>query len=151
MEKAKSAKSVKPTVQKTGLTKKQVADVVEKTRIKAEAYLRDPEKAKKLLEDAGKKAKGFEKNLGPMGEVWSYLTALFRVLKAYIGGRYKDIPWGSIVLVAVALLYFVSPLDIIPDAVAGLGLVDDAAVIGFVASQIKSDLDAFLAWEIAQA
>lgn len=132
-------------------TKAQVAEAVEKTKSKAEAYARDPEKAKKLLEDAVKHAKGFDKNRGPLGEVWSYLTALFRVFRSYIGGAYRDIPWGSLVLVTVAILYFVSPLDLVPDGLLGIGFVDDAAVIAFVVSQIKADLDNFLAWEITRS
>jgi uncharacterized membrane protein YkvA (DUF1232 family) len=144
-------KPAKTATQKAKPTKKQIAEAVEKTKSKAEEYARDPKKAKKLLEDAVKKAKGFEKNRGPLGEVWSYLTALFRLLRAYIGGEYRDIPWGSIVLVTVGIVYFVSPIDLIPDVLPGIGFIDDAAVIAFVVGQIKADLDNFLAWEIIQA
>lgn len=146
-----TTKPAKTAAQKVKPTKAQVAEVVEKTKSKAEAYARDPEKAKRLLEDAVKHAKGFDKSRGPLGEVWSYLTALFRVFRAYVGGAYKDIPWGSIVLVTVAILYFVSPLDLLPDAVPGIGFVDDAAVIAFVVAQIKAELDNFLAWEITRS
>ena len=131
-------------------TKKQIVEAVENIKSKAEGYVRDPKKAKKLLEDAVKKAKGFEKNRGPLGEVWSYLTALFRLLRAYIRGEYRDIPWVSIVLVTVGIIYFVSPIDLVPDILPGIGLIDDAAVIAFVVAQIKADLDNFLAWEITQ-
>lgn len=141
----------KTATQKAKPTKKRIAEAVEKTKNKAEEYARDPKKVKKLLEDAAKKARGFEKNRGPLGEVWSYLTALFRILKAYIRGEYRDIPWGSIVLVTVGIIYFVSPIDLIPDILPGIGLIDDAAVIAFVVAQIKADLDNFLAWEITQA
>lgn len=144
-------KPAKTATQKAKPTKKQIAEVVEKTKSKAEVYVRDPKKAKKLLEDAAKKAKGFEKNRGPLGEVWSYLTALFRLLRAYTRGEYRDIPWTSIVLVTAGIIYFVSPVDLIPDVLAGIGFIDDAAVIAFVVKQIKADLDNFLAWEITLA
>jgi uncharacterized membrane protein YkvA (DUF1232 family) len=144
-------KPAKTATQKAKPTKKQIAEAVEKTKSKAEVYVRDPEKAKKLLEDAVKKTKGFEKNRGPLGEVWSYLTALFRLLKTYIRKEYRDIPWASIVLVTVGIIYFVSPVDLISDALPGIGLIDDAGVIAFVVAQIKADLDNFLAWEITQA
>ena len=144
-------KTVKTATQKAKPTKKQIAKAVEKTKSKAEGYLRDPKKAKKLLEDAVKKAKGFEKNRGPLEEVWVYLTALFRLLRAYIHGEYRDISWFSIVLVTVGIIYFVSPIDLIPDALLGIGFIDDAGVILFVVAQIKADLDNFLAWEITQA
>lgn len=113
-------------------------------------YARDPKKAKELLDNAVKKAKSYVGNLGPLAEVWSYLTALFRLLRAYIRKDYQEIPWGAIVLVIVAIIYFVSPVDLIPDILPVIGISDDAAVIAFVVAQIKSDLDNFLAWEIEQ-
>ena len=137
------------SVRKTKPTKKQIAEVIEKTKTKAEEFARDPIKAKKLLEDAVKKMKGYESNRGPLAEVWGYLTAFFRLLRAYIRKDYHDIAWGPIVLVIVAILYFVSPLDLIPDILPG-GLIDDAAVIAFVVAQTKIDLDNFLAWEVVR-
>ena len=136
-------------IQKAKPSKKQIEEAVEKTKNKAEAYARDPEKAKKLLDDAVKKAKQYEKNRGPLDEVWGYLTALFRLLKAHISGKYRDTPWKSIVLAIVAIIYFVCPTDLYPDWFPG-GFMDDAAVIAFVVAQIKVDLDDFLAWEISQ-
>ena len=129
-------------------TKKEIADVIEKTKSKAEEYARDPNKAKKLLDDAVKKTKSYERSKGPLADVWSYLTAFFRLFRAYIRRDYHNIPWGSIILVIVAIIYFVSPIDLIPDILPGVGLVDDAAVIAFVVAQIKVDLDNFLAWEV---
>ena len=120
---------------------------VEKKRSKAEDYLRDPEKSKKLIDEAVKKANEREEKKGPLTEMWKSLNALFRLLQAYIHHDYTRIPWGSIVLVVVAFLYFVSPFDLIPDWIPLAGFVDDAAVIGFVLKQINTDLEQFLQWE----
>ncbi len=143
-------KPAKTANQKAKPSKKQIAEAVEKTKSKAEGYVRDPKKATKLLEEAVKKAKDFEKNRGPLGEVWGYLTALFRLLRAYVHGEYREIPWVSIVLVTVGIIYFVSPIDLIPDFIPVVGMLDDAAVIVFVVKQIKADLENFLTWEITQ-
>ena len=120
---------------------------VDKKRSKAEDYLRDPDKSKKLLDEALKKAKAKEEKKGPLAEVWSNLNALFRLLQAYIHRDYTRIPWGSIVLVVVAIIYFVSPFDLIPDWIPVVGFIDDAAVIAFVLKQINIDLNQFLQWE----
>jgi uncharacterized membrane protein YkvA (DUF1232 family) len=120
---------------------------VDKKRSKAEDYLRDPDKSKKLLDEALKKAKAKEEKKGPLAEVWSNLNALFRLLQAYIHRDYTRIPWGSIVLVVVAIIYFVSPFDLIPDWIPVVGFIDDAAVIAFVLKQINTDLNQFLQWE----
>jgi uncharacterized membrane protein YkvA (DUF1232 family) len=99
------------------------------------------------LDEALKKAKAKEEKKGPLAEVWSNLNALFRLLQAYIHRDYTRIPWGSIVLVVVAIIYFVSPFDLIPDWIPVVGFIDDAAVIAFVLKQINTDLNQFLQWE----
>jgi uncharacterized membrane protein YkvA (DUF1232 family) len=113
---------------------------VDKKRTKAVDYLRSPEKSKQLLDDAVKKAHSKEDKKGPLTDVWNSLTALVRLFQAYLRREYTTIPWGSIVLVVVAILYFVSPLDLIPDWIPLAGFIDDAAVIAFVLKQINTDL-----------
>ena len=120
---------------------------IEKKRTRAEDYLRDPDKSKKLLDEALKKANEKEEKKGPLTDVWKSLTALFRLFKAYTHHEYTSIPWGSIVLVVIAIIYFVSPFDLIPDWIPLAGFIDDAAVIAFVLKQINTDLDQFLKWE----
>jgi uncharacterized membrane protein YkvA (DUF1232 family) len=53
--------------------------------------------------------------------------------------------------VAAAVAYFVVPFDAVPDFLFGWGLVDDAAVISYVAAQIAGELAAFARWQEAQA
>jgi uncharacterized membrane protein YkvA (DUF1232 family) len=120
---------------------------VDKKRSRAEDYLNDPNKSKALFDQAVKKANSKEEHKGPLADVWNSLKALFRLFQAYFKREYTAIPWGSIVLVVVAIIYFVSPLDLLPDWIPLAGFIDDAAVIGFVINQVKKDLDAFLRWE----
>ncbi len=124
-----------------------ISNAVEKTKSKAEEYINNPDKSKQLLNAALKKSQQKEKNKGPLAETWDSLTALFRLLRAYLHREYTAIPWGSIVLAVVAIIYFVSPIDLLPDWLPLAGFIDDAAVIAFVIAQIKSDLDTFLRWE----
>jgi uncharacterized membrane protein YkvA (DUF1232 family) len=56
-----------------------------------------------------------------------------------------------LLLILVAVIYFVSPIDFIPDAIPGVGLIDDALVVTLTVKQVKADLDDFMAWEVAQA
>jgi uncharacterized membrane protein YkvA (DUF1232 family) len=127
-----------------------IATTVEKTKSKAEEYVRDPQKSQKLVTDAMHKAASQDHNRGALADVWGNLTALFRLLQAYSRHEYTDIPWGSIVLVVVAIIYFVSPVDLIPDFIPVAGYIDDASVIAFVLRQVRTDLDKFSAWEAAR-
>jgi uncharacterized membrane protein YkvA (DUF1232 family) len=54
------------------------------------------------------------------------------------------------IVVAAAVAYFVVPFDAVPDFLFGWGLVDDAAVISYVAAQIAGELAAFARWQQAQ-
>ena len=112
---------------------------------KAEKYGNDLRKTKELLNKATRKAK--RKKQGPLSQSWQYLTALIRMIHAYTRGEYSEIPWESIVLSIAAIVYFVSPIDFIPDFIPLSGYLDDAAIIAFIIKSIKTDLDNFLQWE----
>ena len=124
-----------------------ISEAVERSKSKAEDYLKDPEKSRHLLDEAMKKAKNKEKISGPLAELWENLKTVFRLLQAYFNKQYTTIPWGSIVLLVGAVIYFVSPIDLMPDWIPLAGLIDDAAVLVFVLRQINADLQRFLEWE----
>jgi uncharacterized membrane protein YkvA (DUF1232 family) len=54
-------------------------------------------------------------------------------------------------MIIAAIVYFVMPLDLIPDFLAGFGFVDDAAVLGWTVKTLSSDIDAFTEWEAQNA
>lgn len=124
-----------------------VSEAVAHSKNRAEDYLKDPEKSKQLLDDAIKKANSKEKLNGPLADLWANLKTVFRLLQAYFSKQYTTIPWGSIVLVVGSVIYFVSPIDLMPDWFPLSGFIDDAAVLMFVIRQINADLKQFLQWE----
>ena len=73
--------------------------------------------------------------------------ALLRMLKAWGTGQYKEIPWKSLWLSILAVIYFVSVVDFIPDFILGVGFIDDFALISWVLGSIKEDLDKFKEFE----
>ena len=75
------------------------------------------------------------------------VTTLSRMVKAYVSGEYKIIPWGSIVKIIAVLLYFISPIDLIPDFIPFLGLTDDFALTMWLFSSLADDFANFEAWE----
>ncbi len=76
------------------------------------------------------------------------LPVLLRLTRSWGRKEYRAIPWKSIVSVVAAVLYFVSPVDLIPDLIPFFGFVDDAAVVAYVLKSFKTDIDAFRIWEI---
>jgi len=75
------------------------------------------------------------------------LKLLIRLVRAWAKGSYKDVPITTIILAVAAIIYFVSPVDFIPDWIPVFGYTDDAAVVAFVIYSIKGDLDKFKEWE----
>lgn len=72
---------------------------------------------------------------------------LGRLLKAYALGEYREIPWKTILLIVAAVIYFVNPLDLVPDIIPLTGLTDDFAVLLWVYNSVSNEIDKFLAWE----
>ncbi|MBV7503978.1 DUF1232 domain-containing protein [Bacillus sp. sid0103] len=112
----------------------------------AKDYLGNPQKTQGLLNKAIKLANEKKESLG---EVWDKLQLFFELVKAYSKGEYKNIAPSTILTVIGTLLYFVSPLDLIPDFIIGLGILDDAALIGYTVKKISTELDAFSKWKRA--
>jgi len=110
------------------------------------------EKAKKLLEDRDKMDRFLErlerklKHVPVVGGMLSKIPVLIALVKAYLEKRYLDIPIGSIIAVVGALLYFLSPIDLFPDFLPAIGLVDDAAVIGLAFKLVHDDVKEYKAW-----
>lgn len=52
--------------------------------------------------------------------------------------------------IVAALIYFVSPFDLIPDYISVVGYVDDAAVVAFVISKISGDVEKYRLWKKQQ-
>jgi len=75
------------------------------------------------------------------------LCTLLRLTRAWSRKEFQAIPWRSLLYAVAALIYFVNPADILPDAIIGLGYIDDFAVISVVVRAIRMDLDRFKRWE----
>jgi uncharacterized membrane protein YkvA (DUF1232 family) len=72
---------------------------------------------------------------------------LGRLIKAYALGQYREVPWKTILLIVAAVIYFVNPLDLVPDIIPLTGLTDDFAVLLWVYNSVSNEIEKFLAWE----
>ena len=86
-----------------------------------------------------------------LGSLRTDLPVLIRLVRSYAAGEYRRLPWKSIVLSTTALLYFVTPFDVIPDFIVGTGFLDDAVVVAYVLKAIRDDLGRFEEWEAMNA
>jgi uncharacterized membrane protein YkvA (DUF1232 family) len=113
-------------------------------RQEADHYARDRRRAGQLLRQFFQKAAAEE---GRLRQSWEDLMTLYRMLKAWQKGFYRALPWRTIIWCLTAVIYFINPMDLVPDFIPGLGYLDDVTVIGFVMNSIRKDVDRFKFWE----
>lgn len=87
------------------------------------------------------------RNSGKLKRFGSDVSLMFSLLRDYWQGNYREIPWKSIAAIAGALVYVLNPLDLIPDLIIGVGLMDDAGVVALCLKVVESDLMRYAAWK----
>lgn len=112
---------------------------------KAEKILSDEDKMERFLQRLEKKLA----NIPALGGTLAEIPVMISLVKSYAKKEYTDLPVGTIIAIISSLIYFLSPVDLIPDIIPGVGYLDDAAVIALCLSQVKSDLDEYKAWRAA--
>jgi uncharacterized membrane protein YkvA (DUF1232 family) len=113
----------------------------------------DYAKSNKKMGDLLSKVRSKSQNLESAENNASFMenvSTLRRMVRAYKQGDYREIPWRSLTLVLAGLLYFVSPIDFIPDLLPLVGFTDDIAVVLWVYNAIKSDSENFRRWDSTQ-
>lgn len=112
----------------------------------AEGILHDPDKMEQFLQRLEDKIKGMPHLGNALGDLFSYVRIMMSLVKSYVKGEYKGIPLSSMIAIVLALLYFVLPVDFIPDFLGIVGYIDDAAVIAICLYFIESDLRGYCNW-----
>lgn len=85
---------------------------------------------------------------GPLGRFIDDVKLLISIVQDYWNGRYRDVPYWTIAAIAAALLYVLNPLDLIPDFLPGIGLIDDVLVMGACLAMVETDLQEYKQWKI---
>lgn len=115
-------------------------DILSNLQKKAKETLDNPELIKNLLKLADSKT---EKHANSLKEAREDFKTLSEMIRAYASGSYTKLPWKTLLTAIATLIYFVNPLDAIPDFIIGTGFIDDLSVLAFALSSLKSDIKAF--------
>ena len=124
-----------------------------KSRIFREALHRatrvasDPGQLSSLLGSVSDKLSDMDENKKRVRGFFDKIRIMMRMIRAYITGDYRKIPWKSLLLITGALIYFMMPLDAIPDFLPMVGLADDISIVLLVFSSISSDINDFIEYE----
>jgi uncharacterized membrane protein YkvA (DUF1232 family) len=134
----------------------QTPEILNEEEVQAR-FEKSKEKAKKILEDRDKMDNFLDrlerklKHIPVVGGILSEIPVLIALLKAFLEKRYLEIPIGSIIAIVGALIYFLSPIDLMPDFLPAIGLVDDAAVLTLAFKLVHDDVAEYKAWRDAKS
>ena len=95
----------------------------------------------KLIKDAADKQTRWTAVAGSQD-----LADFIAMLRCSVRGEYQDLSRTAIGIVAGALLYFVAPLDLLPDLLPAAGFIDDFAVIAFAVNAVREEIERFRRW-----
>lgn len=125
-------------------SKEELEQALEMNKEEATSTIEDEDKFERLIERLEKKLK-----LMPIiGEQASDIACLVSLVRSYIKKEYIDIPLGTIISIVSTLIYIISPIDLIPDPIPVIGLIDDLALLTWVLISIHSDVEEYRKWRI---
>ena len=113
-------------------------------RRRAERLIDSPHRMQKLLRQAARKltSRGGEGLLEARDELQTAIS----LLTAWLKRDYTDVSTKTLISLVAAVLYFVVPIDVIPDFLLGWGFIDDMAVIAYSFSQIREEITRYSEW-----
>jgi len=118
-----------------------------KAKRRASGILQDPKRLRRLLTAAVAKLRELRNDTEGMHTLKSQANTFVRMVRAYQTGDYRRAPWKSLLLITAGIIYFVSPLDLIPDFIPVLGFMDDITVLLWILNSVRKDVEGFQDWE----
>lgn len=74
------------------------------------------------------------------------INKIIMMIRAHLQGTYRAFSNKTALLLGFGLVYFITPVDLIPDFIPALGLVDDISLIYYILKSISEDIKAFDLW-----
>jgi uncharacterized membrane protein YkvA (DUF1232 family) len=84
-----------------------------------------------------------------LAKMWNDIKLMIGLIKDYTVGNYKEVPWDTIAAITGAIVYFISPIDLIPDFLPFIGYIDDALIITLALEFSSNDLAKYKKWKDA--
>lgn len=129
--------------EKMMITESEAQEELKKGYKKAELLLKDEDKLEKILKRLEEKLK----TIPVLGGKFAKVPVMVSMVRSYIKKEYMEVPIGTIVAIVSAVIYIVSPVDLVPDIVPGAGYIDDAFVVAACLKLVESDIDEYTEWK----
>lgn len=120
----------------------QAQKALESGYAEAEIIINSEDKTERLLQRLEKKMK-----VVPLiGDKLANIPIMVSLVRSYAKKEYTDVPIGTVIAIVSALVYFVSPIDVVPDSIPFFGYFDDAAVVAACWKLVESDVKEYVIW-----
>lgn len=110
---------------------------------RAQKIYEDRQKLDDLLKDSEGKSRKFG-----IRTMFEDIKVLRQLLSDYRSGAYRNVSKSAIFMITAGLVYLVSPVDMLPDFILGLGFMDDAMILGYVVKQLYDIIDQYKSWRL---
>ena len=90
-------------------------------------------------------AKEAFKHKGFIGKI----PVIIRMMKSASKKNVYKPHFKDVIVPALVLVYLISPIDLIPDWIPGIGILDDLALLTFAIPLLVKEAEKFIAWEIS--
>ncbi|NDK56358.1 YkvA family protein [Pontibacter fetidus] len=114
---------------------------------KAGGVLGKPAKLAMVLSNAYTKLIDTNSSESGFTQIKEIMQTFIRLVRAYANGSYRAVSNRSLLVGVGVLLYFISPIDLIPDFIPILGLMDDISLMAWFIDAFQKEITNFRAWE----
>ena len=125
------------------------SEMIEKAKAlfgkQVDAIVRQEQKVVELVQNVGAKLSKLAKN-PKVKKLTEPIHIFIRMIRAHFTGEHK-MSLSTLGLVVLAMVYFLSPIDLIPDFLGFFGFADDLSVVLAVYAKVKDEVEVFLEWE----
>jgi uncharacterized membrane protein YkvA (DUF1232 family) len=134
-------------------TASKATEIIERAKIlfgkQVDMLVRQEQKIVELIQNVGTKLGNLASN-SKVKKLAEPVQVFIRMIRAHIKGTHK-MSLSTLGMIVLAMVYFLSPIDFIPDFLGIIGFADDLSVVLAVYAKVKDEVDAFLEWERTQA
>ena len=79
----------------------------------------------------------------------SKIPVIYRMIKSIASKNGYKPEMMNVLLPGLVFVYLISPIDIIPDFIPVIGVLDDLALLAFAIPMLVKEAEKFVAWEIS--
>lgn len=117
---------------------------------KSAKLLGKPGKIGLLLHDAYQKLTKADTGKSGLVQIKEMMFTLIRLVRNFTNGSYRQISTKTVIIAIATLLYLLLPIDLVPDFIPALGLMDDLSLMAWFIQAFQRELTKYQDWESQQ-